>query len=318
MSWPLGAFTVAVAMRGADLIELQAERRRLAWIDLDADGRLARAAEVHLAHAFHARQLLADDVVGVVADDVQRHGVRGHRDHQHGAVRRVHLAHERRARHVVGQLAAGGVDRRLHVLGGGVDVAAEVELQGDVACDPRLLFEVICVTPAICDSCRSSGVATFDAIVSGLAPGRLALIWMVGASTCGSAATGRRTYAMIPSTSSAVAISEVAIGRRMKGAEMFMCAAALASACRLGRGSRRLRRTETLAPGRSEPWPSTTTGVARLHAGLHGGDLILPEVDRPAAARRRCRSRSRRRTARSGPDSPRWWAGRARRAGSAA
>ncbi len=32
--------------------------------------------------------------------------------------------------------------------------------------DPRLLFDVICVTPAICESCRSSGVATFDAIVS--------------------------------------------------------------------------------------------------------------------------------------------------------
>ena len=31
----------------------------------------------------------------------------------------------------------------------------------------------------------------FEAMVSGLAPGRLALTWMVGKSTCGSAATGR-------------------------------------------------------------------------------------------------------------------------------
>src|SRR5690348_8461334 len=54
----------------------------------------------------------------------------------------------------------------------------------------RVLLEVICETPVINDSCRSSGVATFEAIVSGLAPGRIALIWMVGASTCGSEATG--------------------------------------------------------------------------------------------------------------------------------
>ena len=52
------------------------------------------------------------------------------------------------------------------------------------------LDEVICSIPAIVDNCRSIGVATELAIAPGLAPGRLALIWMVGKSTCGSAATG--------------------------------------------------------------------------------------------------------------------------------
>ena len=37
---------------------------------------------------------------------------------------------------------------------------------------------------------RSRGVATEDAIVSGLAPGIDALTWMVGKSTRGSGATG--------------------------------------------------------------------------------------------------------------------------------
>ena len=55
---------------------------------------------------------------------------------------------------------------------------------------PLTLVDVICVTPAICDSCRSSGCATVDAIVSGLAPGRLAETCMVGNSTRGSGATG--------------------------------------------------------------------------------------------------------------------------------
>ena len=56
--------------------------------------------------------------------------------------------------------------------------------------DPSELEEVSWVTPGISDSCRSSGVATLDAMVSGLAPGRPAETWMVGKSTCGRAETG--------------------------------------------------------------------------------------------------------------------------------
>ena len=50
--------------------------------------------------------------------------------------------------------------------------------------------EVIDEMPAIVESCRSIGEATEAAIVSGLAPGSVAVIWMVGKSTAGSAATG--------------------------------------------------------------------------------------------------------------------------------
>src|SRR3984893_1966529 len=42
--------------------------------------------------------------------------------------------------------------------------------------EPSWLVEVICVTLAMRPNCRSSGVATADAIVSGLAPGSAALI----------------------------------------------------------------------------------------------------------------------------------------------
>src|ERR1044072_3630207 len=50
---------------------------------------------------------------------------------------------------------------------------------------PRLDEEVIWSTPAIVENCFSSGVATADAIVSGLAPGRLALTVMGGEVTLG-------------------------------------------------------------------------------------------------------------------------------------
>ena len=55
---------------------------------------------------------------------------------------------------------------------------------------PSRLVEVISVTPAMRPNWRSSGVATDEAMVSGLAPGRVAWTWMTGNSTCGSGATG--------------------------------------------------------------------------------------------------------------------------------
>ena len=48
-----------------------------------------------------------------------------------------------------------------------------------------LLREVISVTPAMAPRCRSSGVATLEDMVSGLAPGMLALTAMVGMSILG-------------------------------------------------------------------------------------------------------------------------------------
>ena len=78
------------------------------------------------------------------------------------------------------------------------------------------------MTPAIWPNWRSSGVATVAAMVSGLAPGTVALTWMVGKSTCGSGATGSSGNATMPTSASAAINSEVAIGRRMKTSEMFI------------------------------------------------------------------------------------------------
>ena len=53
-------------------------------------------------------------------------------------------------------------------------------------------LEVISLTPAIVPKARSKGVATVAAMVSGLAPGKLACTEMVGKSTCGKGATGNK------------------------------------------------------------------------------------------------------------------------------
>ena len=57
---------------------------------------------------------------------------------------------------------------------------------------PSPLVEFIEARPGIAANCCSSGVATDEAMVSGLAPGRVADTVMVGKSTLGSAATGSR------------------------------------------------------------------------------------------------------------------------------
>jgi hypothetical protein len=88
--------------------------------------------------------------------------------------------------------------------------------------EPRELDEVISLTPAMRPNWRSSGVATAEAMVSGLAPGRLAETCRVGNSTCGSGETGSSRKARPPARATATVSRVVAIGRRMKGSEMLI------------------------------------------------------------------------------------------------
>ena len=55
---------------------------------------------------------------------------------------------------------------------------------------PCVLVELTESRPAMVANCFSSGSATADAMVSGLAPGRPACTWMVGKSTVGRSLTG--------------------------------------------------------------------------------------------------------------------------------
>src|SRR6185437_7172189 len=87
---------------------------------------------------------------------------------------------------------------------------------------PRLLTDVISLTAAIWPNCRSSGVATEEAIVSGLAPGSEALTEIVGKSTCGSGETGSSSNAINPKRAIAIVSSVVATGRRMKISEIII------------------------------------------------------------------------------------------------
>src|SRR4051812_101330 len=105
---------------------------------------------------------------------------------------------------------------------------------------PREDCDVISVTPAIAPSRRSRGAATVAAMVAGSAPGRLALTRMVGRSTDGRLATGKKAYATAPTMKRPMARSAVPTGRRMKISETFTSLRRLPSK----RHDRRVRRAE--------------------------------------------------------------------------
>ena len=88
--------------------------------------------------------------------------------------------------------------------------------------EPSWLDDVIWLMPAMRPNWRSSGVATADAMVSGLAPGSDAPTEITGKSICGSGDTGSCVYASPPASSRANVSSVVATGRSIAGAETFM------------------------------------------------------------------------------------------------
>src|SRR5579863_1476241 len=87
---------------------------------------------------------------------------------------------------------------------------------------PSVLEDVISVMPAMRPNWRSSGVATEEAMISGLAPGKPAATEMVGKSTCGRAETGNTLNATAPARARATVRSAVATGRRMNGVDKLI------------------------------------------------------------------------------------------------
>ena len=81
--------------------------------------------------------------------------------------------------------------------------------------------EVNSVTPAIVARRRSSGSATVEAMMSGLAPAMVACTTMTGKVTFGSGATGRWKYASKPDKPMAIASNVVATGRLMNSEGIF-------------------------------------------------------------------------------------------------
>src|SRR6195952_4983596 len=102
--------------------------------------------------------------------------------------------------------------------------------------------------PAMVESCRSIMPATEAAMVSALAPGKVALTAIVGKSTRGSADTGNRRKPNTPKAIIDAVISVVMTGRRMQSSESV-----------IGYAPAFLARASTRVPSDNSNCPSTTT-----------------------------------------------------------
>ena len=89
------------------------------------------SADKNLRDTRDLTYLLCELGLDNVVDFGKRQRFGGRSEHEYGRIRRIHLAVSRRARQIFRQLPTGGVDGRLHVVRGRVDVAVEVELDGN-------------------------------------------------------------------------------------------------------------------------------------------------------------------------------------------
>src|SRR4051812_4732998 len=137
--------------------------------------------------------------------------------------------------------------------------------------EPVPLLDVTSFTPAMTPRRRSSGVATLVAMVSGLAPGRLALTEITGKSTCGSGATASMKKAAIPARPMPIVSSTVATGRLTKGDERF-----IVLSCRIRSGIH-VGATRWILGRARDDNPFTGDGIF-LPAPL-ARELVEPEVD---------------------------------------
>ena len=219
----LGAIRVGARQMRAHVLQADAVLVQRGRIQIDAHRRQRAAAHLNLTDALDLRQLLRQDRGGGVVHLALLHDVGRERQNQYRRIGRIDFAIVGIARQRGGELAAGRVDRGLHIARGAVDVAIEVELQNDVGRAQR--------------AGRSHLGHAGDAAqlplerrrhrrrhILGLAPGSDADTLMVGKSTCGSGATGSNRKAITPASASPAVSSVVATGRLMNGAEMFKSA----------------------------------------------------------------------------------------------
>ena len=76
------------------------------------------------------RNLLREPRIGQILDLRQRHGLRGERKGQDRRIGRIDLGVDRRRRQIGRQEIAAGVDRRLDLLLGDVEVEIEARIAG--------------------------------------------------------------------------------------------------------------------------------------------------------------------------------------------
>src|SRR5262245_59548290 len=125
----LGEVGVRGLQTGANLLQADAIAINQRRIYADSYGWTRTAPGENLADTLHLSQLLREDRVGCVVELSRRDVCRREGKKRDGSVGRIDFAITRLRGQICGQLRTRGVDGGLHVAGGGIDVAVEVELK---------------------------------------------------------------------------------------------------------------------------------------------------------------------------------------------
>ena len=128
---PLSQIGILQAQHGLHVAHAQAVAGELRRVDVHPHRWQRAAARGDLADALNLRELLLDDGGSLVVQLGRIEFFRGQAQDHDRRVRRVDLPVGRVAGQVGRQVRARGVDGGFHVAGRAVDVAVEVELDGD-------------------------------------------------------------------------------------------------------------------------------------------------------------------------------------------
>ena len=107
-------------------------------VHLHVDGVLLRAQHLHLRHAGDHRNALGDAGFGVLVEGPEGQRGRSEGDIENRLVGGIDLGEGGRRGHALGQQAGGLGDGGLHVHGGAIELAGEIEFEGDLGVAERV------------------------------------------------------------------------------------------------------------------------------------------------------------------------------------
>ena len=129
---PVGQVDVPVPERVLDFVDADLAGGERVRIHLHVHGVLLRAEHLHLRDAADLRDPLRDARFGVLVQRPRRERRRGDDEIEDRLIGGVDLGEGRRRRHALRQQARGLGDGGLHVDGGAVEAAVQIELQRDL------------------------------------------------------------------------------------------------------------------------------------------------------------------------------------------
>ena len=128
----LGQIHVGLEYGIADIFAADAHRLNDRRNHRDPDGRLRAAANRDLSNPVHLGEFLRQNRVRRIEYLINAQGVRCQCQHHDRRIRRIHLTVSGIRRETGWQKRTGSHNRCLHITGGAIDIAIELELQGDI------------------------------------------------------------------------------------------------------------------------------------------------------------------------------------------